>query len=242
MKVALLFFGQPRFIDNPEIERSYKESIIKRYDTDVFGHTWWKESEEEYDYSSWSRISKCPIPPNALNLICEKYQPLLLQHDEPETFQLPPNAKSFVDGRFTGKHPEGHWNEKNYSNIMSQLSSIKRVSELFDAYRKLPEVNQNYDWVILARYDTVVVNFPNLEICDSDKFYLPGHHPRFPDTIQFFGTKFLDWAKNAFDDVDDVYEGIWEPSPEAFKMGSFLKRYSQNDLAPCPMDAHAVRG
>jgi hypothetical protein len=242
MKVALLFFGQPRFIDNPEIERVYKESIINRYDTDVFCHTWWKETSEEYEYSSWSRISKCPIPSNALELICEKYKPLLLQHDEPESFELPPNAKVFVDAKFTGKHPEGHWNEKNYNNIMSQLCSIKRVSDLFDAYRRSGEVNQTYDWIILARYDTIVANFPNLEECDSSKFYLPGHHPRFPDTIQFFGTKYLGWAKNAFNDVDEVYPDIWEPSPEAFKMGSFLRRYSINDLAPCQMDAHAVRG
>jgi hypothetical protein len=29
------------------------------------------------------------------------------------------------------------------------------------------------------------------------------------------------WALNAFDDIEDVYADIWEPSPEAFKMGSF---------------------
>jgi hypothetical protein len=242
MKVALLFFGQPRFIDNPKIEEVYKESILKRYDTDVFCHTWWKESNEEYDYSSWSRISKCPIPKNALELICEKYEPLLLQHDEPTKFELPKNAKYYIDEKFTNKHPEGHWNESNYSNILSQLQSIKIVSELFDAYRKCPETKQSYEWVILARYDTILENFPNLEECDSSKFYLPGHHSRFPDTIQFFGTKYINWAKNAFIDVGDVYEEIWEPSPEAFKMGSFLRRFSINDLVPCPMNAHAVRG
>jgi len=245
MKVALLFFGQPRFIDNPEIERVYKESILSRYDVDVFGHTWWEEKKDwakEYEYSTWSKIKQCPIPENALELICEKYNPLILMHDEPVRFELPPNALEWVDARYTDRHPEGHWNHHNYSNIMSQLYSIKRVAEIFDAYRRAPETNQSYEWIILARYDTILENFPNLEECDPSKFYLPGHHPRFPDTIQFFGTKYLGWAKNAFDDVDNVYEGIWEPSPEAFKMGSFLRRYSHSDLAPCPMNAHAVRG
>ena len=32
-----------------------------------------------------------------------------------------------------------------------------------------------------------------------------------------------------------------EPSPEAFKMGSFLRRFPQSDLAPCNMDAHCIR-
>jgi len=242
MKVALLFFGQPRFVDNPEIERVYKSSIIDKYDTDVFCHAWWKEGNGEFDYSSWSKINRCPIPPNALELICEKYNPLLLIHNEPTTFELPPNAKAFVDERFTGKHPDGdHWNHKNYSNVMSQLWSIKTVSEIFDAYRKTPEVTKQYDWIVLARYDTVLINFPNLEECNPNKFYLPGHHPRFPDTIQFFGPKYLNWSKNAFDDIEDVYEGIWEPSPEAFKMGSFMRRFSASDLAPCPMDAACIR-
>lgn len=236
MKVALLFFGQPRFIDNDQIERVYKETIIDKYETDVFCHTWWKKTEDvEYDYSSWSRISKCPIPNNALELIEQKYNPKILKWEEPKIFEFPPKTKQYVNLNYTGKHPEGHWNEKNYSNIMSQLYSIKSVSEIVDEYQK------NYDWIVLARYDTILVNFPDLNVCDPSKFYLPGHHPRFPDTIQFFSPKYLEWSKNAFDDVDDVYDGIWEPSPEAFKMGSFLKRFSINDLAPCPMDAHAVR-
>ena len=72
-----------------------------------------------------------------LELICEKYNPVLLVHHEPKTFDLPPNARAFVDEKFTGKHPDGdHWNHKNYSNVMSQLWSIKTVSEIFDAYRK----------------------------------------------------------------------------------------------------------
>jgi hypothetical protein len=243
MKVALLFFGQPRFVDNPEIEKVYKESIIDKYDTDVFAHAWWENEEKEYDYSSWSKINRCPIPPNALELICQKYNPTILSHHPQRTFELPPDALAYIDEKFTGKHPDGnHWNHKNYSNVMSQLWSIKCVSEIFDEYRKLPDLNATYDWVVLARYDTILLNFPNLEECNPNKFYLPGHHPRFPDTIQFFGTKFLSWSRNAYDDIADVYDTIWEPSPEAFKMGSFLRRFSQSDLAPCPMDAHCIRG
>ena len=243
MKVALLFFGQPRFVDNPEIERVYKQCIIDKYDTDVFCHAWWEDGTgKEYDYSSWSKINKCPIPENALELICEKYQPLFLIHDEPRYFELPEKAKEFVDIKFTGKHPDGnHWNHKNYSNVMSQLWSIKTIANAFDTYRKTPEVTWEYDWVILARYDTVLLNFPDLTTCNNRIFYLPGHHPRFPDTIQFFGPKFLNWAKNVYDDVNVIYESIWEPSPEAFKMGSFLSRYPQSDLAPCSMDANCIR-
>lgn len=248
MKVALAFFGQPRFVDNQDIINTYKEVVLNRYDTDVFGHMWWEEDADEYDYSSWSQISKCPVPKDAPKIIADNYQPLILGIENPKTFELPPNAKAFVDEKFTDKHPAralygesgNHWNPKNYSNVMSQMYSIKSVANIVKSYAE--ETNTSYDFIILARYDTVLLNFPDLNTCDKYKFYLPGHHPRFPDTIQFFGPKYLTWALNAFDDVDDVYEDIWEPSPEAFKMGSFLRRYSQSDLAPCPMNAHAVRG
>lgn len=43
MKVALAFFGQPRFVDNQDIINTYKRVILDRYDTDVFGHMWWKK-------------------------------------------------------------------------------------------------------------------------------------------------------------------------------------------------------
>jgi len=157
MKVALAFFGQPRFVDTPKVINTYKQTILNRYDTDVFCHTWWTEDGGEYDYSSWSKISRCPIPKDALDVIDRNYKPVVLEYDAPETFVLPPKAKSFIDAKFTGKHPQGnHWNEKNYSNVMSQLRSI-------------------------------------------------------------------------------------QTSPEAFKMGSFLRRFNLSDLAPCTMDAACVR-
>lgn len=206
-----------------------------------------EEDAEEYDYSSWSQISKCPVPKNAPKIIADNYQPLILGIEKPKTFELPPKAKAFVDERFTNKHPArevygesgNHWNFKNYSNIMSQMYSIKSVANIVKSYAE--ETNTIYDFIVLARYDTVLINFPDLNVCDKYKFYLPGHHPRFPDTIQFFGPKYLTWALNSFDDVEDVYEDIWEPSPEAFKMGLFLKWFEHSDLAPCPMDAACIR-
>ena len=247
MKVALAFFGQPRFVGNQDIINTYKDVILNRYDTDVFGHMWWEEDAEEYSYSSWSQISKCPIPKDAPEIITNNYSPLILGIENPKTFELPPKAKAFIDEKFTDKHPAralygesgNHWNHKNYSNVMSQLYSIKSVANIVKSYSE--EENISYDFIVLARYDTVLMRFPDLNSCDKYKFYLPGHHPRFPDTIQFFGPKYLTWALNAFDDIEDVYEDIWEPSPEAFKMGSFLKRFEHSDLAPCPMDAACIR-
>ena len=49
MKVALLFFGQPRFLENSLPFESHKDHIINKYDTDVFCHTWWAPDQGDYN-------------------------------------------------------------------------------------------------------------------------------------------------------------------------------------------------
>lgn len=39
MKVALCFYGQPRWIENPYSWFSHKYWIIDRYKADIFAHT-----------------------------------------------------------------------------------------------------------------------------------------------------------------------------------------------------------
>ena len=235
-KVALLLYGQPRFIDNQQVEDYYKRSIINRYNTDVFGHCWFKKDVSEFEYSTWSNIKKCPINPNAVEIIKQKYNPVSLTVEEPRSFELPPKAKQFIDERFTGRNGP-HWSDKNYSNLMSQFWSIKSVSE-----QLINSGIDQYDWIALGRYDSILVNFPNnLQQMNNNKFYLPDHHNRFPDMFVFYGPRFIDWSLNLYNDIEDVYGGIWEPSSEAFKMGSFLKRFSRQDLSPCKTDAIAIR-
>ena len=142
------------------------------------------------------------------------YNPKVLVHEKPQTFELPPNVKSWVDERFTGKHPEGHWNPKNYSNIMSQLKTIEKVVD----YMKRLVINMtslfSQDLIHISKISPKT--FPPVILVSST---LLGYHPRFPDVIHIFGRKYLGWMKNAFYDIDHpaVYENIWEPSPETSK-------------------------
>ena len=68
MKVALLFFGQPRYLDDDRAYNDYKRLILDRYDTDVYIHTWFDEAGGKYDVSTWGlrctvlkTPSSCPI-------------------------------------------------------------------------------------------------------------------------------------------------------------------------------------
>jgi hypothetical protein len=47
---------------------------------------------------------KCPINPNSIEIIKQKYNPISLIVEEPKSFELPTKAKQFIDERFTGKN------------------------------------------------------------------------------------------------------------------------------------------
>ena len=238
MKVAVLLFGQPRYCDDPKPQKFLK-GIIEKYNADVYAHPWF-EPEAEYQVSSWAEnppdgngIKSNPVPSNALEIIQKEYYPKALKVDAPKSFKLNDETLSFIRTKWNGPHHT----EKNFSNIKSQLTSIGEVANLYESTK------DSHDLYVLARYDAWVTGFPDLNGLRTNKFYVADHHPRFPDIIQFGGRKFFGWMKNcAYDmDKDVVYQNIWEPSPEAFKMCSFLMRYASNDIIGVPMEGFVIR-
>lgn len=238
MKVAIFLFGQPRYCDDPKPQQFLK-GLIEKYNADVYAHAWF-DKDAEYEVSSWAAhppdgngIKGNPVPSNALEIIKDAYNPKVLKVDPPQTFTLAPDTLNFIRQRWNGPHHT----EKNFSNIKSQLTSIGEVTRAYE------ETGDKHDLYILARYDAWAVGFPNLEGLPTNKFYVADHHPRFPDIIQFGGRKFFGWMKNCARDMDRdmVYGRIWEPSPEAFKMMSFLMRCLSSDIIGVPMEGFVIR-
>jgi|688.fasta_scaffold05728_16 hypothetical protein len=237
MKVAILFFGQPRFIENAQVLHTYK-NLIKRYDADVFCHVWWEESGI-YETATCSTLNGCRIHKNAIDIIKENYRPKVIDVEQSRKFFMPIQVKQFLDAKFTNRFE--HWNERNYGCVLSQLYSIQSVSRLFEQYEK--ENNQKYDWIFLVRYDGYIHALPRLDHpkLPQDKFYISDHHPNFPDLVFCYSRRFCDWSSNVFDDISSVYHTIWEPSAEAFKSGSFYKRFTAHDIMPTHMKCDIIR-
>ena len=237
MKVALLFFGQPRFIENTQVLNAYK-NLIQKYGADVFCHVWYDESGT-YETSTWTTINGCAVAKNAIDVIKQNYKPKAISVEPSRKFIMPPPAKQFIDAKFTNQRE--YWNEHNYSCILSQLYSIQSVSRLFEQYEN--ENDQKYDWILLMRYDCYVCGLPELNHPElpQDKFYISDHHPNFPDLIFCYSHRFCDWSSNVFDDVSSVYQTIREPLAEAFKSGSFYKRFTPHDIIPVRMPGDVVR-
>lgn len=237
MKVALLFFGQPRFIENTQVLNTYK-NLIKRYDADVFCHVWWEDSGV-FETATHSTLNGCAVSKNAIDIIKENYKPKVIDVEQSRKFSMPIQVKHFLDAKFTNRFE--HWNERNYGCVLSQLYSIQSVSRLFEKYEK--ENNQKYDWIILARFDGLVKSMPILDDVrlPKNKFYLSNHHMNFPDLLFCYARRFCVWSSNVFDDVDSIYQTIWEPSPEAFKSGSFYKRFTKKDMIAAHMQCDLIR-
>lgn len=227
MKVALLLFGQPRHIENLKVFDSHLKHIINKYDTDVFCHTYF-DPDHEFIASTWSNLKPIKCNSNSINMINDNYKPKKIKVDSPKTFNISKemsNSPRFK--RFD------YINDLNTSNIISQLYSINSVSELFETYCN--DTKTEYDFVIVARYDIIILEFPSLFDLDSKFFYSMNHHPRFPDIFFIFHPKFIK-SQYTFKNLASILDNMvanktpdhyfWDFSPECMKFNNFMLYYS----------------
>ena len=233
MKIAVLYYGQPRYLDNPRPEEAYNRELFSKYNCTNFVHTWYGRDIKEYEVSTWVASSIQPDPYAVVKII-DKFAPVVLKVETPRAFEIPDYIKKHIEDNFT-------YNELNVRNIFSHLYSISEVARLAEQYQL--ERGEFFDWFVLARTDMVIRGMPDFWKADKDKLFLPNNHSNFPDTIVAFGPKYLSWACNLYQGSQrtKVFEGIREPTAESFKMQSFLQIHKDTDLAPCGMYGDVVR-
>ena len=242
MKIAIAFYGQPRYVKNKHILDSYKKYFLDKYDCDVFGHMWWGDPSK-YDTSSWNNCVGEMISPDSLDFFSKNYNPIVIKTEEPREFEFDDHIAKFIDEKFTGKRycPKNGqiWCQRNYSNLMSHLHSMQESSRIVSEYAD--NTNIKYDFIVLARYDTILFDIPNLYECDKGKLHLPCHHGRFPDVVMFCPHKHLTWSGNLFDDISNVYDKVDTPDPVRWKYESFISRFPLSDIQPARMDGWCCR-
>lgn len=193
MKVALCLKGQPR-----NYRKGYehiKREILDNYDVDIFGHCWWDGSKMGQPYSTapWAsgdyKIEE-GIPEKLYGL----YQFIAA------TFESP---KTFISKR-TYNIPRDP--EKSFDSYRSNYYSKKKVLSLVKDHE---EVNGEYDWLIITRYDIRISNFPNLNELDKDRIYVDNYHRGrkfvFNDNLWIFGNH-----KYAFIDLYEKFDEVYD--------------------------------
>lgn len=228
MKVALLLFGQPRHIENLKVFDSHLKHIINKYETDVFCHTYFDPDNYEFIASSFSKLNPIKCNPNSIHIIEDNYKPKKIKVDLPKTFNI---SKEIIESpRF---QRFDYLIDLNINNLMSQLYSINCVSEMFETYCN--DNKTEYDFVIVARYDIIILEFPSLFDLDSKFFYRMNHHPHFPDIFFIFHPKFIK-SQHTFENLALILDNVvsnkipdhffWDFSAECMKFNNFILYHS----------------
>tara|TARA_Y100000004_G_C8730583_1_gene334126 strand:- start:197 stop:598 length:402 start_codon:yes stop_codon:yes gene_type:complete len=102
-----------------------------------------------------------------------------------------------------------------------------------------------YDFIILSRFDNLIYRLPDLNSLETDRFYLSDHHPKFPDLLFFFGPRYLKSLK-VFDNVDYLIEkyidNMWGPSMnEPLKMFNYLEHFGDEPVGQVRLPVRVVR-
>lgn len=208
MRVALCMFGQPRVINNPYTFQSHEEWIIKKYNTDVFTHSWISEKETSFNYSDWVKLEYIDFEDkNTADIILDKYKPKQFKFEQPRSFILDDTSRNKVKDL-------AYYSLNNENNILSHLYSLSTSLSLID---------EIYDWVIISRYDNYIRYIPNLNELSSNGLYITtdyGNH--FPDHMILGGQKQI-MSLNCYNLIPELCNEINIFTPESFKRAAFYK-------------------
>lgn len=222
MKVALCFFGQPRWLENPYVWLSHKYWIIDKYDTDIYIHTWINEDEKKFEYADQVRDElKTHEIKNSTKIILDKYKPIKYIFEKNKEFFFDDNTRKILidkkvdyENKINGTFNYTLTNEKNH---LSQLYSMSKSISLLE--------NKKYDWVILSRFDNYIYDFPNLYILDSNNLYLNNNfYHIFSDVLIFGGQNQME-TLNCFDILPELSKKIYYFTPEEYKRVAYQRLY-----------------
>jgi hypothetical protein len=242
MKIALVLFGQPRGILNSSVFDSHKKYILDKYDTDVYCHMWYSDSETKFVASSFvPSNSDLSIIKNSPDIICSRYNPKKVHIDTPRTFEFSEEIQNILDISYKG----GWYNKLHYSNYLSQLFSIESAIKLCDNIEK-------YDFIILTRYDIVIDSFPDLNKLDKNIFYVDQLESGkfnsvldYRDMVNIFNPKFIrsQYFYTNVETAIKTYIGTSnfnEPSVECLKYNCFLLYHTKEELQKIQLLRHRI--
>ncbi len=156
MKVALLFSGQPRFVE--ETYPFIKQNVIDNYDVDVFSFLWEVDSDKPYKYGGDGNWKNQRISDEAINTFVDLYKPKRLETKGSMNFKhskLPfeESVKRYFPGSINDpKEPD--FRNRMVNNSLSYFYSLCEANRIKKEYEY--ENDMMYDWVIRCRTDSQI--------------------------------------------------------------------------------------
>jgi hypothetical protein len=241
-RIALVLFGQPRFIQNHFAFLSHKWQL-RKHNFDVFGHYWFQK-HSNYEASAWTGLQKSRslVPSNAPRIIRRAFPKGEFIASPPRVFKAPQTFKPVLSELESNLTLQREFNrlgsnpESMYSNTTSQLYSIHQ------ALSAVSKKQQDYDLVILSRFDNLLLSLPNLETLVANKLYISNSHVfGFPDLVMIGSPKVI-FATDAFSAVPEIYKEVPSMAAEKVKELHFLRHHFEREIERVDLRAAVVRG
>jgi len=238
MKIALLYFGQPRFVNNPHCFETQKNKIMSQGECDVFAHMW-EPTDKGYDFSTWSGLRNQPARQSDIDDFISKWSPKVIKTEQNPSFN---DEDLFM--KIHERLPGGDARQYNFNLCLSQLYSIEKCIELFEEY--VAETNTQYDFVILLRTDLCVWDFPDITSLEKGYFYFSSifHYDHFADLCYITDPKYISGLKcysYVTDKSSDFTERIALGNAEGIKRITFIKKWGETVLKQIPLLVRIVR-
>lgn len=237
MRVAVIFFGQPRYIRNGFSARSHKK-WLKDADVQFFGHMWFDENVSEYPVAPWGSFrEKVTIGFDAPLLVRRQYPGISLSIEKPLGF----DTSRYVFA--LGLKPDEEISElfqKQISNLSNNLSQFYSIKQAYAKFQSVADP-EDFDLVVLSRFDNLICKLPAPQFLPIEKLSLSNLHDDFPDLI-FMGPWNLMKNLDAYDNLEVLLKEKRQISAENLKKLSFLNRHRLIDIHPVNVDIETLRG
>ena len=228
LKVAVLFFGQPRNIQNRLSAISHR-IWLRKHDVDYFGHCWYADNPSLF--TGGLNVKKISIPHHAPKLLKKIYPGIQLFSEKPIDFS--------TDSKIARYFPVVNNVKSSYQHLLpvytSQFFSINKVIENF-----FESGFKEYDFVVLSRYDNLILRIEDISKFPKNKLIVSDSRSFFADLI-FIGQKMHNQALNTYPDLSVLLETEDDFAPEELKRAAFFRKFQQDDVISTRLNIAIIR-
>lgn len=224
-KVALLYFGLPRFtyfenLMNSHFEKISKSHTLPRVDIKCFGAMWEVKAVRELA-SPWALFHSNPIG--------ENYQQDFRRHWKDAEINwlkssvVPtPELSMLLRQTLTNRFPESttQTSVAAVDVLLSHMYSLRVGAEMIKKYSK--ETGAKFDFVITIRTDLKIKKKIVVNRLDKNCVHVSKQHDRFPDNLIMYPFALID-AINCFDNILELANKVTYPVAESFKLAKLAE-------------------
>lgn len=207
-KIALVFTGQPRFVNSKSYE-SIKKHLLKKYDCHVYAH-FWKSQSKGYANADDISFNKDIIVDN-VEIFKQLYKPIEILFEE-----------RLIEADVVKKAYDNTFNITTPYKTISYMTSNKK------AFSLIKDINK-YKYIIRLRTDLFIGDMPDLTTASKDNILMTlsdGHDEtyKYYDNLLIFPPKYAGYYMNGIDILDELYDSGTIMNNEEI-LHSILKKY-----------------